>query len=252
MADYTGLVKIADDFLSFDCGLKCKYNSGNLSKKDYDAELKKKRTELNNLLDDAQSERVIAYKVISGESTLEDLVNSNYKEVEAYVKSFKDFKTFQPDEKLDKKTRLLLRELYNSSEKGRINNNPMLTENIKRFGEKRSIFNPKMYDFWGGLDVLYGPLLVWSGIQFSLIGVFGTNSTNQSLFGIDSGTLLVGLSGCIILWGSSATYQEISSISKKTKFWRNPEKVLSVIKDESASQVVKAKKFDELYSAIKE
>ena len=237
MADYTGLVKIADDFLSFDCGLKCKYNSGNLSKKDYDAELKKKRTELNNLLDDAQSERVIAYKVISGESTLEDLVNSNYKEVEAYVKGFEDFKTFQPDKNLDKKTRLLLRELYDSSKK-LITNNPMLTENIKRFDGHKCLDDAYVKS---GYLILNAGKSVLSSDNIGLSKYCTFVRKTHGVFGIICGHLLI----------VSGKFGGISSSLLRRLYWSDSEKVLSVIKDESVAHVVRARRFDEIYSAIK-
>ena len=241
--DYTGLVGIADDYINFNWGLWC-MRCGHIdaNNKDYNVKLEKKITEVRDLLNNIQSKNIITSAVLSGKYTLEDLVRYNYKDVKDYVESFEDFKDFQPDKNLDKKTRLLLRELYNSSEKGKITNNPMLTENIKRFGEKKSIFNPKRYDFWDCVSVLGGPILACSGILY-LAAVY-----NQSLYCAGSDTnldLFFGFFGSVFtLGGSVVTYHGISSISKKSKLWDNPEKVLSVINDESASQAVRARKFD--------
>ena len=239
--DYTGLVEIYDDYINSTCGLKCKYNNGYLSKKEYDIELEKRITGFMDLLNDIKSRSVIASEVLSGKSTFEDIVRNNYKEVRDYVKSFEDFKNFKPNEKLDEQTKLLLRELYDSSEKKKIMNNPMLTENIKRFGEK-SIFNFKRYDSIDGKTIVVGSLSACCGVYIFLAGGISISEIiNEKLLG-----------GFVTVAGSVVLLNGIDMNLEKSKFWNNPDMVLSRLNDESAAHVVRAGRFDEIYSILKE
>ncbi len=236
--DYVGLVKRVENYNSIKTELHKEYKDGYISKKDFQSELEVNKAKLRNLLEVAKAEGGIASEVLSGKSTLEDFVSSQYKEVRKHIESFKDFKQFKPNKKLDRRTQLILRELYDNYDKKIIKTNPMLTENIKRFGEKKSLFNPKMYDYRDALTM-------YAGLFYFPIGADYLLSTDIS--SITYWDLLAGIS---VIVGLTCINSVVANSLMKPKNWKKSNFVLSRLKDESASMVVKARIFDDVVKDV--
>ncbi|MCK5299520.1 MAG: hypothetical protein KAJ54_00050 [Candidatus Aenigmarchaeota archaeon] len=235
--DYVGLVDRAHNYLHFKIDLNKKYNFGSVSEKLAQSELKANKAKFKNYLKVAQAEGGIASEVLSGKGTLEDFVSSNNKKVLDYVKSFNDFKKFQPNKKLDKRTKLMLRELnLYGHDLSDVRNNPMLTENIKSFGEMKNLVNPKRYaPAECILTEAGGSTIFCSSVSIVL---FNMNFLEvASIFGL-----------MFIMYGVGRNLHD-------SAYWRNQDKVLSGLNCVSASQVVKARIFDDVvkdvYSDIK-
>ena len=169
--DYVGLVEIVNDYNLRNACL-CLYNdTGNISESSSLFEFEKNENRLKKRLEFIKAEGGIASEVLSGKNTLENLVSCQYKEVMDYVRGFRDLKKFQVDKMLDKQTKLLLRELYDyhyDPNNKIIKTNPLLTENVKKFGEKRSLFNYLRLDnstFWRNQDQLLSRLKDESAVQ---------------------------------------------------------------------------------------
>ena len=235
--DYVGLVKRVENYNSIKTELHKEYKDGYISIKDFQSELEVNKAKLRNLLEVAKAEGGIASEVLSGKGTLEDFVSYHYKEVRGHVKGFKYFKKFQPNEKRDERTKLILRELYDNYDSGQVKHLKMLTENIKNI-EKTSLFNPKRYSLFEGMVIGYGSFCFCFGTSIFLSG--NILEINNEKF----------LGGFCMLLGSLVAFQGITKNLNNSVYRTDQDNVLSRLKDESASMVVKARIFDDVVKDV--